>query len=68
MKKLLLFCLLAFGYSANAQINYTAGFEDPDYSTTLYGQFGGGTRTAAAACNGAFGGQLAISATYAQTG
>ncbi|MDP9956548.1 hypothetical protein J2X97_002207 [Epilithonimonas hungarica] len=71
MKKFLLSCCLALGIGANAQITYNGDFEDagtPGYSTTLYGQFGGGSRTAAAACNGAYGGQLAISATYAQTG
>lgn len=71
MKKFLLSCCLALGFGANAQITYNADFEDagsPGYSTTLYGQFGGGTRTAAAACNGAFGGQLAIATTTAQTG
>lgn len=68
MKKFLLSCALALGIGANAQINYQTGFEDTDYSTTLYAQFGGGTRTAAAACTGTYGGQLAISSTYTQTG
>lgn len=66
MKKLLLSCCLALGIGANAQISYTADFEDagsPGYNTTLYGQFGGGSRTAAAACAGAYGGQLAIGST-----
>lgn len=71
MKKFLLSCFLALGFGANAQISYNANFEDagsPGYSTTLYGQFGGGTRTAAAACNGTYGGQLAIATTTTQTG
>lgn len=71
MKKFLLSCFLALGFGANAQITYNANFEDagsPGYSTTLYGQFGGGTRTAAAACNGTYGGQLAIATTTTQTG
>ena len=71
MKKFLLSCFIAFGLGAHAQITYNADFEDagsPGYSTTLYGQFGGGTRTAAAACNGSYGGQLAIATTTTQTG
>ena len=71
MKKFLLSCCIALGFGANAQVTYNADFEDagsPGYSTTLYGQFGGGTRTAAAACNGAYGGQLAIATTTTQTG
>lgn len=66
MKKILLSGFLALGFCASAQFNYLGDFEDP--SSGVYGQFGGGTITAAAACNGAAGGQLAISATYAQTG
>ncbi|MGV4412760.1 GEVED domain-containing protein [Chryseobacterium sp. T1] len=65
MKKLLLSCCLALGIGANAQINYIGDFEE-GYNTTLYGQFGGGSRTTAAACSGTYGGQLAV--TNANTG
>lgn len=68
MKKFLLSCFLALGIGANAQYNYTGTFEDPGYNTNIYKQFGGGSRTAAAACNGAFGGQLAMSASTTSTG
>lgn len=66
MKKILLTGLLALGFSANAQFNYTGGFEET--TGGLYGQFGGGTITTAAACTGTYGGQLAISASVASTG
>ncbi len=56
MKKLLLSCFIALGIGANAQYNYTGTFDD---SPDLYGQFGQGTITAAAACTGALGGQIA---------
>lgn len=66
MKKILFPCLLALGVSASAQYNFTGTFEDAE--DNYYGQFGGGTVTAAAACNGSFGGQLAISNTNPETG
>ncbi|WP_300673129.1 GEVED domain-containing protein [Soonwooa sp.] len=66
MKKILFPCLLALGIGANAQYNFTGTFEDA--ADGYYGQFGGGTVTAAAACNGSYGGQLALSATTPQTG
>ena len=56
MKKLLLSCFFALGFGANAQYAYVGDFEDPGYNTTIYKQFGGGTRTTAAACNGTNGG------------
>lgn len=57
MKKILFSCMLALGISANAQYDFVGDFEsNPGY----YGQFGGGTTTAAAACTGSLGGQLAI--------
>ena len=68
MKKLLLSCFFALGFGANAQYAYVGDFEDPGYNTTIYKQFGGGTRTTAAACNGTNGGQLAISSSATQTG
>lgn len=68
MKKLLLGCFLALGIGASAQYSYVGNFEDPGYNTTIYKQFGGGTRTTAAACNGTYGGQLAISSSVTQTG
>ena len=68
MKKVLLIFLLTIGFIANAQYSYTGDFEDPGYSTTIYKQFGSGTRTAAALCNGSYGGQLAMSSTYTSTG
>ncbi len=68
MKKLLLSCLLGLGLTLNAQYSYTGNFENPGFSTTIYKQFGGGTQATAAACAGTYGGQLAISATYASTG
>lgn len=68
MKKFLLSCFLALGFGANAQYAYVGNFEDPGYNTTIYKQFGGGSRTIAAACNGTNGGQLAISSSATQTG
>ena len=68
MKKFLLSCFLALGFGASAQYSYTGNFEDPGFSAAIYKQFGGGTRTTAAACNGTQGGQLAISSTFTQTG
>ena len=68
MKKFLLSCFIALGITSNAQYTYTGDFEDPGYNTTVYKQFGGGSRTTAAACNGTNGGQLAISSTVTQTG
>lgn len=68
MKKILLGCFLALGIGTSAQYSYVGNFEDPGYTTTVYKQFGGGTRTTAAACNGTYGGQLAISASATQTG
>lgn len=68
MKKFLLSCFLALGIGASAQYTYTGDFEDPGYSTNIYKQFGGGSRTAAAACAGGFGGQLALSTTVPSTG
>lgn len=68
MKKFLLSCFLALGFGANAQYAYVGNFEDPGYNTTIYKQFGGGSRTTAAACNGTNGGQLAISSSATQTG
>lgn len=67
MRKILLTCLLGLGIGANAQYSYLADFES-NYSNTVYAQFGGGSRTAAAACNGEFGGQLALSTSTTQTG
>ncbi|WP_304344648.1 GEVED domain-containing protein [Chryseobacterium koreense] len=69
MKKLLLSCFLALGIGANAQLTLSGDFEDASFSVPgVYIQFGGGTRSAAAACSGAQGGQLAISNTVTQTG
>lgn len=68
MKKLLLGCFLALGIGISAQYSYVGNFEDPGYSTTVYKQFGGGSRTTTAACNGTYGGQLALSASVTQTG
>jgi hypothetical protein len=68
MKKVLFSCLLGLGLTLNAQYTYTGNFENPGYSTTIYKQFGGGTQATAAACNGTYGGQLAISSTYTSTG
>ena len=67
MRKFLLSCFLALGIAGNAQYNFTGDFES-NYAATIYKQFGGGTRVAAAACAGSFGGQLALSATYTRTG
>lgn len=68
MKKILLSCLLAVGIGANAQFNITGDFDTNTDVSGLYGQFGGGTITAAAACTGTNGGQLAISTSVTQTG
>ena len=67
MKKILFSCLLALGVGTNAQINHVGDFED-DTNIGQYGQFGTGSITAAAACGGSFGGQLAIAAATSQTG
>lgn len=67
MKKLLFSCLLLAGIGASAQYNYVGTFEDVT-NVGQYGQFGGGTIEAAAACNGDFGGQSALSAAATQTG
>lgn len=67
MKKILFSCLLALGVCANAQINHIGDFE-ADTNIGQYGQFGTGTITAAAACGGSLGGQLAIASTTSQTG
>ncbi|MGA9211717.1 GEVED domain-containing protein, partial [Kaistella sp.] len=56
MKKLLLSCFLALGVGASAQYNYVGDFEG---DASIYGQFGNGTITAAAACTGALGAQIA---------
>ncbi|WP_313214957.1 GEVED domain-containing protein [Soonwooa sp.] len=66
MKKILLSCLVGLGVGANAQFNFVGTFEDA--ADGYYGQFGGGTVTTAAACTGTYGGQLATSASVAQTG
>ncbi len=65
MKKVLFSCFLAMGVCASAQYDFLGDFES---TASNYGQFGGGTITAAAACNGAAGGQLALSASTTQTG
>lgn len=67
MKKLLLSCLLLAGIGANAQYSYTGTFEE---ATNLgqYGQFGGGTIAAAAACNGTLGGQTTFGGSVTQSG
>lgn len=67
MKKFLLSCFVALGIGASAQYNYVGDFES-NYTTAIYKQFGGGSRVAAAACNGGFGGQLAISGSFPETG
>lgn len=67
MKKILFSCLLALGMGVNAQINHVGDFED-ETNIGQYGQFGTGSITAAAACSGSFGGQLAIAANTTQTG
>ena len=67
MKKLLLSCFVALGIGAHAQLNFTGDFEDQG-ANGAYGQFGGGTMNGTAACNGSYGGQLAMSALYSQTG
>lgn len=66
MKKFLLSCFLALGIGASAQYNYLGNFEETDVS--IYGQFGTGTITAAAACSGGFGGQISPTAAVPQTG
>ncbi|MEC5158317.1 GEVED domain-containing protein [Chryseobacterium sp. MP_3.2] len=68
MKKFLLSCFLALGISSSAQYTYTGDFENPGYNTTIYKQFGGGSQTAGAACQGGFGGQLLTTASLSQTG
>lgn len=65
MKKILFSCMLALGVTASAQYNFLGDFEGTD---PVYVHFGGGTITAAAACSGSYGGQLAISATNATSG
>jgi len=67
MKKILFSCLLALGMGVNAQINHVGDFET-NTNIGQYGQFGTGTITAAAACGGSLGGQLAIAAATTQTG
>lgn len=67
MKKILFSCLVALGFGANAQFSHVGDFED-DTNVGQYGQFGTGTITAAAACAGSFGGQLAIVTATSQTG
>lgn len=59
--------MLGLGVSASAQYSFTGDFEE-GYTTAIYKQFGGGSRTAAAACNGGFGGQLALSSSTPETG
>ena len=66
MKKILLSLSLLVGFGASAQIAFNGDFES-NYGA-LYGQFGGGTRVAEAACTGGFGGQLALSAAQTTTG
>ncbi len=68
MKKFLLSCCLALGIGTQAQYNYLGDFEDPGYSTTIYKQFSGGTRTTDALCNGQYGGQLALGSLLTSTG
>lgn len=67
MKKILFSCLVALGCGANAQFSHVGDFEE-ETNVGQYGQFGTGTITEAAACTGAFGGQLAIVSATAQTG
>ena len=67
MKKILLSLSLLIGLGASAQIAFNGDFEDGTYGA-IYGQFGGGTRVTTAACNGANGGQLALSSTQTSTG
>lgn len=67
MKKFLLSCFVALGISSSAQYTYTGDFEDPNFTSTTYKQFGGGSRIAAAACNGAYGGEIALPATDGTT-
>ncbi len=68
MKKVLFFCFAMLASVCYGQYAYTGNFEDPGYNVTTYKQFGGGSRVAAASCNGAFGGQLAISLAFPSTG
>ncbi len=67
MKKLLLSCFLALGLGLNAQISYLSDFETTT-DIDQYAQFGGGTFQATAACNGEFGGQIALSAAQPSSG
>lgn len=67
MKKILLACFLALGIGASAQLTFNGDFEDGTYGSA-YGQFGGGTRSALAACTGLQGGALALSASQPSTG
>ncbi len=68
MKKFLLSCFLALGIGANAQYNYTLGFEEE--SSGHFSHFGGGTVSTASAaiCTGSAGGQIAISASVTRSG
>ncbi|MDP2453427.1 MULTISPECIES: GEVED domain-containing protein [unclassified Kaistella] len=68
MKKILLACFMALGITSNAQYNYTGDFEGGENPGPGYAQFGGGAVVASAACNGAFGGEIAISNTYTNSG
>ena len=68
MKKFLLSCFLALGIGASAQYSYMGNFENPDYSPTIYKQFGGGSQFTGAACNGDNGGRLLTTPTISQTG
>ena len=68
MKKFLLSCFLALGIGASAQYSYMGDFENPGYSPTIYKQFGGGSQTPVAACNGDNGGQLLTTASITSTG
>lgn len=67
MKKILLSLSLMIGLGANAQFTYNGDFEAGTFGA-VYGQFGGGTQSADAACTGAFGGALALSTTQPSTG
>lgn len=65
MKKFLLAAFMALGIGAQAQLNFTGDFEEIG---PMYGQFGGGTSSSAAACSGDLGGAIAISNTVTQSG
>ncbi|WP_027377787.1 GEVED domain-containing protein [Kaistella palustris] len=65
MNKFLLSCFLALGIGANAQFNYNGDFEDVG---AQYGQFGGGSVEAAAACSGSYGGQTLFTSAIASSG